>query len=107
MGRCARDHRLVPGAPRPPLGRGVSALIPQYGSSATRAAEQAAAALAALAALETVPVQAGILQAAMPLLEERARISEDDAQRTAARNTAALLRQTLDDRRDGRPVPSS
>ncbi|EXU85554.1 hypothetical protein [Streptomyces noursei] len=96
-------------APRPlprdrPLGRGVSALIPQTGSSATPAAEQAAA---ALAALETVPVQAGILQATLPLLEERARISEDDAQRTAARNTAALLRQTLDDRRDGRPVPSS
>ncbi|MFE4018513.1 hypothetical protein ACFXPZ_13980 [Streptomyces sp. NPDC059101] len=87
-----------------PLGRGVSTLIPQTGSSATPAAEQAAA---ALAALETVPVQAGLLQAAVLLLEERARISEDDAERTAARNTAALLRRTLDDRRDGRPVPSS
>ncbi|MFF0630833.1 hypothetical protein [Streptomyces sp. NPDC004296] len=54
-----------------------------------------------------MPVQAGLLQAAVLLLEERARISEDDAERTAARNTAALLRRTLDDRRDGRTVPSS
>ncbi|MEU7638804.1 MULTISPECIES: hypothetical protein [unclassified Streptomyces] len=86
------------------LGRGVSTLIPHTGSSATPATEQAAA---ALAALETVPVQAGLLQAAAVLLEERARVSEDDAERAAAGATAALLRRTLDDRRADRSAPSS
>ncbi|MFJ5678883.1 hypothetical protein [Streptomyces sp. NPDC093097] len=66
------------------------------------AAEQAAA---ALAALETVPAQAGLLQAAAVLLEERARVSEDEAERRAAGTTAALLRRTLDGR-DAPPAPS-
>ncbi|MGG2464080.1 hypothetical protein ACO0M4_30600 [Streptomyces sp. RGM 3693] len=85
------------------LGRGVSTLIPQSGSDVAPATEQAAA---ALAALETVPVQAGLLQAAAVLLEERARISEDQAERAAAGTTAALLRRALDGRRDDRSEPS-
>ncbi|MFJ5680248.1 hypothetical protein [Streptomyces sp. NPDC093097] len=77
------------------LGRGVSILIPQTGSGAVPAAEQAAA---TLAALEMVPTQAGLLQAAAVLLEEWARVSEDEAERAAAGTTAALLRRTLDGR---------
>ncbi|MFE6685133.1 hypothetical protein ACFVFQ_01515 [Streptomyces sp. NPDC057743] len=77
------------------LGRGVNALIPQAESGAVPAAEQAAA---VLTALETVPVQAGLLQAAVVLLEERAQVSEDEVERAAAGTTAALLRRALDGR---------
>ncbi|MFK0289811.1 hypothetical protein ACIQU6_04860 [Streptomyces sp. NPDC090442] len=96
----------IPSQSSPPrdraLRRGVNALIPQAESGAVPAAEQAAA---ALAALETVSVQAGLLHAAVVLLEERAQVSEDEGERAAAGTTAALLRGALDGR--DRPAPSS
>ncbi|MFK0296368.1 hypothetical protein ACIQU6_38665 [Streptomyces sp. NPDC090442] len=68
------------------LGRGVNTRIPQAGSDAVLATVQA---VAALAPLEKVPTQAGLPQAAAVLLEERARVSEDEAERAAASITAA------------------
>ncbi|GGX31247.1 hypothetical protein GCM10010341_60860 [Streptomyces noursei] len=43
-----------------------------------------------------MPVQAGLLRAAAVPLEERARISEDQAERAAAGTTAASPRRTPD-----------
>ncbi|MGK5629146.1 hypothetical protein [Streptomyces sp. URMC 123] len=72
-----------------PLGRPLSSLIPQ-GTPAS-AAEQA---MASLAAVQSVPVPAGVLQAAVVLLEENARTGEETV-RAAAAATAALLRTAL------------
>ncbi|MFH8751987.1 hypothetical protein ACH4GK_34030 [Streptomyces rimosus] len=78
-------------APRA-LGRGVAQLIPQPGnvSAAGRAA-------ASLAALRNVTVHAGVLEAAVALLEDLqdpARGADDATVATAAA-TVSLLRQTL------------
>ncbi|MGW0564795.1 hypothetical protein ACWDZ4_30375 [Streptomyces sp. NPDC003016] len=73
------------------LGRGVSTLIPQ--GAALSPTGQAAA---ALAALRTVPVHAGLLQAAALLLEESARTSDDDAARATITHTVELLRAVLE-----------
>jgi hypothetical protein len=72
------------------LGRGVHSLIPS-----TAAASPADQAAAALAALRTVPVPAGVLQAAAVLLEELAEGGEDERARAAAAATVAMLRQVL------------
>ncbi|WP_434600017.1 hypothetical protein [Streptomyces sp. A5-4] len=73
------------------LGRGVSTLIPQ--SATTSPAEQAAA---ALAAIQTVPVHVGVLQAAMVLLEEAGRSSEDETMKAAIVTTVTMLRTAMD-----------
>ncbi|MFD3479884.1 hypothetical protein [Streptomyces sp. NPDC058695] len=66
-------HNLPPLHPRQ-LGRGVAALIPQSGTQVSAAGQAAAA----LAALQTVPVQLGILQAAALLLDELASNGADE-----------------------------
>ncbi|KAB7833561.1 hypothetical protein [Streptomyces mobaraensis] len=68
------------------LGRGVSNFIPQAASPADQAA-------AALAALHTVPVQVGVLQAAVVLLENLT--PEDDAARETVATTVTLLRTAM------------
>lgn len=73
------------------LGRGVAALIPQSGSEASAAAQAAAA----LAAVRTVPVQLGVLHAAVLLLEGLPKGEPDDAAYEAARETAGLLRTAM------------
>ena len=72
------------------LGRGVHSLIPA--AAGASAAKEAAA---ALAALRTVPVPAGVLQAAAVLLEELAEDGENDRTREAAAATVAMLRQAM------------
>ncbi|GLF95135.1 hypothetical protein [Streptomyces yaizuensis] len=76
-----RDHG------RSALGRGVSTLIPQ--SAALSPADRAAA---ALATIRTVPVHVGVLEAAVLLLKELGRTTEDETTRSIADTTAALLR---------------
>ncbi|MEU7205371.1 hypothetical protein [Streptomyces sp. NPDC045470] len=78
-------------APRA-LGRGVAQLIPQPGD-----ASAAGRAAASLAALRTVPVHAGVLEAAVALLEELQDPARgaDDATVAAAAATVTLLRQAL------------
>ena len=78
------------------LGRGISTLIPQ--AAPATPAEQAAA---VLTAMQTVPVRVGVLQAAVVLLEERVRATEDEAERAAAATTVAMLRSAIG--RVGRP----
>ncbi|MEN2423731.1 hypothetical protein AABB02_37180 [Streptomyces rimosus] len=80
--------------PAPPraLGRGVAQLIPQPGDSSA-----AGRAAASLAALRTVTVHAGVLEAAVALLEELQDPARgaDDATMAAAASTVTLLRQAL------------
>ncbi|MEU6965043.1 hypothetical protein [Streptomyces chrestomyceticus] len=78
---------------RTPLGRGVSSLIPQSAGPATDT--PAGQAAAALAALRTVPVQAGVLQAAVALLDDPARTAADPEALAAAAATVKLLRAAL------------
>ncbi|NXY94456.1 hypothetical protein HYE82_08630 [Streptomyces sp. BR123] len=72
------------------LGRGVAKLIPP---SPAAPAEQA---VAALAALSSVPVQVGVLQAAVVLLDATACRSDDDQLRSAAESTVAHLRKAME-----------
>ncbi|MFE5030030.1 hypothetical protein ACFRAO_43795 [Streptomyces sp. NPDC056656] len=83
-------NSLPPLHPRQ-LGRGVAALIPQSGTEVSAAGQAAAA----LAALQTVPVQLGILQAAALLLDELVSSSSDDETRATAEETARLLRAAM------------
>lgn len=69
------------------LGRGVRTLIPA-GPQAVSPGEQAAA---ALAALRTVPVPAGVLQAAVVLLDQLADAEDQAVQDAAAATRAHLL----------------
>ncbi len=79
---------------RPALGRGVSTLIPPGpGTAVDSAADRARA---ALAGVRTVPVHVGVLEAAVVLLEERSRISDDATERAAAAATVAKLREAMD-----------
>lgn len=55
-------------------------------------AEQAAA---VLTAMQSVPVRVGVLQAAVVLLEERVRATQDEAERAAAATTVAMLRSAI------------
>ncbi|MFH8620163.1 hypothetical protein ACH4E8_34485 [Streptomyces sp. NPDC017979] len=80
---------------RSPLGRGVSTLIPQ--SAALSPTDRAAA---ALAAIHTVPVHVGVLQAAIVLLEEMGRVSEDETAKATVDSTVALLREAVEQRPD-------
>jgi hypothetical protein len=64
-------------------------LIPAAAASPAEQAE------AALAAVQSVPVPAGVLQAAAVLLEEMADSGEDDKARAAASATAAMLRKAM------------
>ncbi|WP_306324116.1 MULTISPECIES: hypothetical protein [unclassified Streptomyces] len=73
------------------LGRGVAALIPQS-STEVSAAGQAAA---ALAAVQTVPVQLGVLQAAVLLLDQLGTSGADEETRATAEETARLLRTAM------------
>jgi hypothetical protein len=79
-------NSLPPLHPRQ-LGRGVAALIPQSGTEVSAAGQAAAA----LAALQTVPVQLGVLQAAALLLDELGSSGADDETRATAEETARLL----------------
>lgn len=72
------------------LGRGITTLIPQ--SASATPAEQAAA---VLTAMRSVPVRVGVLQAAVVLLEERVRATDDPAERAAAVTTVAMLRGAI------------
>ncbi|MFE6974172.1 hypothetical protein [Streptomyces sp. NPDC057682] len=72
------------------LGRGITTLIPQ--SASATPAEQAAA---VLTAMQSVPVRVGVLQAAVVLLEERVRATDDPAERAAAATTVAMLRGAI------------
>lgn len=72
------------------LGRGISTLIPQAATATP--AEQAAA---VLTAMQSVPVRVGVLQAAVVLLEERVRATDDEAERAAAATTVAMLRSAI------------
>ncbi|WP_330242049.1 hypothetical protein [Streptomyces sp. NBC_00525] len=72
------------------LGRGISTLIPQ--AAPATPAERAAA---VLTAMRTVPVRVGVLQAAIVLLEERVRATDDEAERSAAATTVAMLRSAI------------
>ncbi|MFG2520191.1 hypothetical protein [Streptomyces sp. NPDC048527] len=83
-------HNLPPLHPRQ-LGRDVAALIPQSGSEVSAAGQAAAA----LAALQTVPVQLGVLQAAALLLDELGSSGADDETRATAEETARLLRAAM------------
>ncbi|MEU2023601.1 hypothetical protein ABZ565_15765 [Streptomyces sp. NPDC016469] len=75
------------------LGRGITTLIPQAAQAAPATpAEQAAA---VLTAMRSVPVRVGVLQAAVVLLEERVRATEDEAERAAAATTVAMLRSAI------------
>ncbi|MGC4948704.1 hypothetical protein ACLQ2N_21190 [Streptomyces sp. DT224] len=75
------------------LGRGITTLIPQAAQAAQATpAEQAAA---VLTAMRSVPVRVGVLQAAVVLLEERVRATEDEAERAAAATTVAMLRSAI------------
>ncbi|MGW7415263.1 hypothetical protein [Streptomyces sp. NPDC054863] len=79
---------------RPALGRGVSTLIPSGpGGPAPDSAPDRAR--AALAGVRTVPVHAGVLEAAIVLLDERARTSDDETERAVAGATVAMLRAAL------------
>lgn len=79
---------------RPALGRGVATLIPSApGPLPDSAADRARA---ALAGVRTVPVHLGVLQAAVVLLEDRARSSEDETERAAASATVAMLREAME-----------
>ncbi len=73
------------------LGRGVHSLIPGPDTPLTPADQ----ATAALAALKAVPVQLGVLQAAVVLLDAMAHTTDDEATRTAAQTTAELLRDAV------------
>ncbi|MFF8959515.1 hypothetical protein [Streptomyces sp. NPDC014894] len=77
------------------LGRGVATLIPQ--SAAASPTDRAAA---ALAAIHTVPVHVGVLQAAIVLLEEMGRNSDDEPTRHTVDTTVALLRAAANQRPD-------
>ncbi|MCX5206511.1 hypothetical protein OG897_34535 [Streptomyces sp. NBC_00237] len=71
----------------------MSTLIPSGpGTAVDSAADRARA---ALAGVRTVPVHVGVLEAAVVLLEERARISEDGTERTAAAATVVKLREAM------------
>jgi hypothetical protein len=71
----------------------VSTLIPSGpGTVVDSAADRARA---ALAGVRTVPVHVGVLEAAVVLLEERARISDDGTERTAAAATVVKLREAM------------
>lgn len=48
-----------------------------------------------LAAVQSVPVRVGVLQAAVVLLEERVRATDDEAERAAAATTVAMLRSAI------------
>ncbi|MER8233240.1 hypothetical protein [Streptomyces sp. NPDC094049] len=72
------------------LGRRVSTLIPS--STAQTPADLAAA---ALAAVRTIPVQTGLLQAAVVLLEEMERTTGDENTRSTAAATVQLLRTAV------------
>lgn len=72
------------------LGRGITTLIPQAAQATP--AEQAAA---VLTAMRSVPVRVGVLQAAVVLLEERVRATQDEAERAAAATTVAMLRSAI------------
>ncbi|KOG53523.1 hypothetical protein ADK76_27180 [Streptomyces griseoflavus] len=79
--------------PAPPaLGRGLAQLIPQPGD-----ASAVGRAAASLAALRNVPVHAGVLEAAVALLEELQDPAHgaDDAAVATAAATISLLRQAL------------
>ncbi|GHA07366.1 hypothetical protein GCM10010329_32620 [Streptomyces spiroverticillatus] len=79
---------------RPALGRGVSTLIPSGpGTVVDSAADRARA---ALAGVRTVPVHVGVLEAAVVLLEERSRTSDDATERAAAAATVAKLREAME-----------
>ncbi|CAM5461283.1 hypothetical protein SSPIM334S_01367 [Streptomyces spiroverticillatus] len=51
---------------------------------------------AALAGVRTVPVHVGVLEAAVVLLEERSRTSDDATERAAAAATVAKLREAME-----------
>jgi hypothetical protein len=53
-------------------------------------------AAAALAAIQSVPVHVGVLQAAVVLLEEMGRTSEDEATRAVVGTTVTMLRTAID-----------
>ncbi|MEV5508797.1 hypothetical protein [Streptomyces orinoci] len=75
----------------------MSNFFPQ--SASTSPTEQAAA---SLAVLKTVPVQVGVLQAAVVLLEEAARTTEDKAAHETVTATIGLLRAAM--KADGNAV---
>ncbi|MFE7111044.1 hypothetical protein ACFU98_17545 [Streptomyces sp. NPDC057575] len=85
---------MTTAAAQPPrdraLGRGITTLIPQAATATP--AEQAAA---VLTAMQSVPVRVGVLQAAVVLLEERVRTTQDEAERAAAATTVAMLRSAI------------
>ncbi|MFI5634219.1 hypothetical protein ACIA8E_33595 [Streptomyces sp. NPDC051664] len=85
---------MTTNAAQPPrdraLGRGITTLIPQAATATP--AEQAAA---VLAGMQSVPVRIAVLQAAVVLLEERVRTTENDAERRAAATTVAMLRGAI------------
>ncbi|MEV8455067.1 hypothetical protein AB0467_07400 [Streptomyces sp. NPDC052095] len=75
------------------LGRGITTLIPQAATEPPATpAEQAAA---VLTAMQSVPVRVGVLQAAVVLLAERVRATDDPAERAAAATTVAMLRSAI------------
>ncbi|MFD9630025.1 hypothetical protein [Streptomyces violascens] len=79
------------------LGRGVSLLIPQSAAATVSPADRAAA---ALAAIQTVPVHVGVLQAAVLLLEEHGRTSDDARTRATVDTTVAMLRTAVEQHAD-------
>ncbi|MBO1329946.1 hypothetical protein [Streptomyces sp. VRA16 Mangrove soil] len=81
----------LPQLPQRSVGRGVAALIPQSGTEVSAAGQAAAA----LAALQTVPVQLAVVQAAVLLLDELAATTAGEDVRATAQETARLLRSAM------------